>query len=463
LRVTKKGITVKFHSLRTALVGSAIALSAAFLLGSCGGGGAASTGQGGNLILLPTSGGTFYAGMPATFTIAGGHKPYRFASTDPGVFPVPESTNENTLVVIPNNPGVIDSSVTPGQLPIKTVSLQMTDSTNGFQTSTFTVAQNFLTGYGVSFTSNCPPPAAAAGSTTAAAAPPACSGGETVVKVQPTFDGNLIGAKTLRIDTIRGPIKWYNQDGTLSGTDGHTITVTTDHEGKTLVLFKVDTGIATQVAEFRLTDVATGVSTEELVTITGTTVAGTLTLIPDTFSFTGPDSAHCGTGAALFLAFDGVPPYHAISTAGEIVVTPEFSNDNPGVFELNASTPNVCLTGAIVVVTDARLARGTLKVDTKVGSGAPVLPLRAIPSAIVLACGQNANVIISGGTAAPIVSSITVTPAGALTATAAGQQITITDVEGPTPTPTPVRTGNVAVTDGTSVVNIKVTLPNTCT
>jgi hypothetical protein len=436
------------------------------LLGSCGGGGAASTGQGGNLILLPTTGGTFYAGMPATFTIAGGHKPYRFASTDPGVFPVPESIDENVLVVIPNNPGVIDSSITPGQLPFKSVTLQMTDATNGFQTSSFSVVQNFLTGYGVSYTSNCPAPAAAGGGAAAApVAPSACSGGETVAKIQPTFDGNLIGAKTLRIDTIRGPIKWYNQDGTLSGTDGHTITVTTDHEGKTLVLFKVDTGIETQVAEYRITDVATGVSTEQLVTLNGVTVAGTLTLIPDQFTFTGPDSAHCGTGGALFLAFDGVPPYHAISTSGGVTVFPDSSDTNPGQFTLNAGDPNVCLTGAIVVVTDARLARGTLKVDTKVGAGAPPpTPMRSVPSSLTLTCGQTGSTIITGGSAAPIISSVSGAGAPAITATVAGQVLTVTQNElQPVVTATPVRTATVTLTDGTSSVNVIVTMPNTCT
>jgi hypothetical protein len=452
---------VKFHSLRTALVGSAIALSAAFLLGSCGGGGAAATGQGGNLILLPQSG-TFYAGMPATFTIAGGRRPYRLASNEPGIFPVPNEINENTLTVIPGNPGVIDNSVTAGQLPIRTVTLQVTDFTNGFQQSTFTVAQNFLTGYGVSYNSNC----SLVGSSTVP--PAACSGGETVARIEPTFNGALIGFKTLRLDVVRGPFKWYNEDGTLSGTDGHTLTVTTDHEGKTHALFKVDTGVNTQVAEYRVTDVATGVSTEQIFTINGIAVANVLTLIPDTFSFTGADSTKCGTGSALFLAFDGVPPYKAISTAGEIVVDPTTSNDNPGMFTLNANTPNVCLTGAIVVVTDARLARGTLKVDTKAGAAAPPAgPLRAVPASLVLTCGQTASTIISGGVGAPIISGVAVAPPGLptdLTATIAGQTLTVTQNQLlPVVTAAPVRTGTVTLTDGASSLKITVTYPNTCT
>jgi hypothetical protein len=33
-----------------------------------------------------------------------------------------------------------------------------------------------------------------------------------------------------------------------------------------------------------------------------------LEILPDTFTFTGPDTAHCGTGTADFLVFDGCRP-----------------------------------------------------------------------------------------------------------------------------------------------------------
>ena len=456
-RVTKKGNTVKFHSLRTALVGSAIALSAAFLLGSCGGGGAASTGQGGNLILLPTSGATFYAGMPATFTIAGGHKPYRLASTDPGIFPVPNSTDENTLVVIPNNPGVIDNSITPGQLPLRTVSLQITDATNGFQQSQFTVAQNFLTGYGVSYTSNC----AAVGTSTTI--PTACGGGTTVAKIEPTFNGALIGFKTLRLDVIKGDFKWYNQDGTISGTDGHTITVTTDHEGKTNAFMHVDVGVQTQIAIYLITDVATGVSTEQIFTITGNPIASTLTILPATFSFTGATTADCGTGSAQFLVFDGIPPYKAISSFPQVTVQPATSTDQPGLFTLNVNDPNFCLTGATIIVTDSRLARGTVTIDTKVGTGAPPpTPLRVVPASFAgILCGQTVTALVTGGAGGAAVISAIQSSSNLVPGTlVAGNQVSV-QANPVTGAATP-QTATVTVTDGTSTATFTVKMPNVC-
>ena len=145
---------MKFHSLRTSLAGSALAFAAAVLLSSCGGGGAASTGQGGNLIVSPVNA-TFYAGVPATVNIAGGRWPYRLTSSDPGIFPVPTTLSSSSFTVIPSNPGVFDSTtgVIPGS---QGVVMTVIDADNNFQNSTsWVVAQNFLTGYGLQYASNC--------------------------------------------------------------------------------------------------------------------------------------------------------------------------------------------------------------------------------------------------------------------------------------------------------------------
>jgi hypothetical protein len=458
-RAKTKGNIVKFHSLRTSLVGGAFALTAALLLGSCGGGGASSTGQGGNLILLPLSG-TIYAGMPFTFTIAGGRAPYRVSSSDQGILPVPSTVDVavggTTLTVIANNPGVIDNGLDPTNLQGRTVTVSITDFSNGFQQSQMFVAQNFLTGYGVSYTSNCTP----VGSSTTG--PGACAGGETSVLIQPTFNGSLLGNRTLRLDVVRGPFRWYLPNGTLSPPDGMSMLVTTDHEGKTNALFRVDAGVETQLALFRVTDVATGVSTEQLFTINGTPRAEQLTLIPNAFTFTGATSAECGTGTALMLAFDGKAPYHAVSTAPEVTVNPTDSPTNPGEFGISANSRTTCLTGVQIVVTDSQGRRGTAKVDTKVGTGAPPpTPLRAIPSTLNLTCGQSASSVVTGGTGAVIISSNSA-PAevGAVFATPV---LTVTQLEAqPVITATPRRSAQIVLTDGTSSVTVTATYPNDC-
>ena len=441
---------MKFHSLRTSLVGGAFAILASILLGSCGGGGATPSGQGGDLVLLPNSG-TLYAGVEATFVITGGRKPYQLVSSEPGLLPVPSTLNGNSFTVVPSNPGVIDAGLPPGSLPVRSVNINVLDSLNLTTQVTIKVAQNFLTGYGVSLTSNCP------AATGAAAGPAACAGGETAVRIEPTFNGNLFGNRTFRLEVVRGPFAWVFPDGTT----GNSVTVTTDHEGKTFAIFRVNTNVPTQLALFRIIDVETGVSTEELFTISGTPLAPTLAVIPDKFTFTGPNTAACGTGTATFLVFDGLPPYTATSSFGQVTVTPTTTNAQPGVFTFSVNDPNTCLTDATIVITDARLARGTLTITTQPGTAAPPPPpLRAIPSSVTLACGQTATVLVTGGDPAGTITPVTNDPN--LTLSPPGNPVSITR-NGALPVLDPtVVIGTVTISDGTSITTVRVTHDKTC-
>ena len=447
---------MKFHSLRTSLAGSAFAFLAAILLSSCGGGGAASTGQGGNMVFAP-AGATFYAGVPATMSIAGGRWPYRLTSSEPGIFPVPTEISANSFTVVPSNPGVIDDTVTTGQLPIRTVHVTVIDAENNFQNADIKIAQNFLTGYGLSFTSTCPTAGAAA------APPPGCAGGTTLVRLTPTFNGALVGLRTLRIDTETGPITWLYPDGQVAG---NSITLTTDHEGKAFATFRADAGVQTQFVIFRVTDVETGVSTLEQFILTGVPIANALTIIPDTFTFTGPDTSKCGTGSAQFLVFDGVPPYKATSTFGQVSVNPSTSDDQPGVFTFNVSDPTVCLSKATIVVTDSRLVRGTVTIDTAAGSNAPPpTALRAIPSTVTLSCAAlSANVQLAGGDAAGTTTAVSADTE--LTMNVAGRTFNI--VWTPPTAPVtfvdvpPTVTSLVSASDGTQSVTVTVKHPTDC-
>ena len=440
---------MKFNSLRTSVLGSAFALAAAFLLGSCGGGGSATQNTGGNLFLLPQNG-TFYAGMPATMTIVGGRHPYRIVSSDPGIFPVPSEVNEASFTVTPNNPGVVDSA--SASLPERTVVVSATDAENNFQQSQIKIAQNFLTGYGVRYTSNC-------GTTTgSASAPPACAGGETAVRIEANFNGALVGFRTYRLDIIRGPFQWVFPDGQIAG---NSITVTTDHEGKTNAIFRVSNNVPTQLAMFRVTDVLTGVSTEQLFTIIGSPVGTQLAIIPDTFKFTGPDTAHCGTGTADFLVFDGIPPYTAVSSFANVTVTPTTSPTQPGRFTLSVSDSSTCLTDATIIVTDSNNIRGTVKVTTAPGTAAPPpSALRVIPSSLTLGCQQSASAVVVGGTGT--YSTTSVNPVRITASAVAGNSFTVTENSlGPTASGG-TTSSNVIVTDGSSTTTLNVKYPVTC-
>ena len=450
---------MKFHSSRTSLAGGVLVAIAALLVASCGGGGGGSNNTGGTLFLLPNLNVTFYAGVPATMNISGGRWPYRITSSQPGVFPVPSEISANSFTVIPSNPGVIDTSAqTPTALPVITVQVAVTDAENNFQQASVQVAQNFLTGYGLSFTSSGCTAAGGAGT-----APPACAGGETLVCLKPVFNGALVGLRTLRLDTLRGPVTWLYPNGQVAG---NSVTVTTDHEGEACAIFRADNGVPTQFVVFRVTDVETGVSVEESVILTGVATASELEILPDTFTFTGATKADCGTGSGQFLVFDGVPPYSAISTFAEVTVSPATTEAQPGKFTFNVSNPNVCLTDATIVVTDSRLVRGTVKITTEAGSAdPPPPPLRAIPTTLTLHCNATSGSVLVAGGADPTAA---VTPSTAdpnLTAVPSGPRSVQVDFVPPAAGLTdvgPTVNGTVSITDGAQVVTVTVRHPTTC-
>ncbi len=462
---------MKLASLRNSVLSSAFVVLSSALLSSCGGGGAASPGPvGGPPQILPESG-TLYAGVEYTFTISGGRPPYFLSSSEPALLAVPAQTSANFINVIPANPGVIDSGLAPEDLPVRTVTLTMRDSVGSTMNTQqgLKVGINFMTGYGISFNSNCP----ATGSGTSAVAPAACAGGETAVTLRSVIAGNRYGNRQYRFEIVRGPLTWTFPNGQLQGgtISGNTVTTSTDHVGDAHVFFRVNAGVATQLAVIRAIDVATGASQTYVFTINGTSgLGGTLTAIPNTLTFTGATTASCGTGASDVLVFDGLPPYRATSTDPGILVTPDRSDENPGRFRIAATNPNVCLSNGTVVITDANNARTTVTVTTEAGSAAPPpTPISVTPGQISLGCGTSGSVSILGGASSGGAFSPSSSDAR-ITATVATRTLTIarltTDPAGTPVSPSPgvpnMINYTVTVTDGASSATVGVSAPSNC-
>ena len=444
---------VKFQALRKSLLGGLASLATAVLLGSCGGGGAAMDPlQGGTLSFLPQTinGGTIYAGIPVTLTIAGGRRPYALNSNEPGILAVPQSLDGSTFTVIPNNPGVIDSGLGPDDLPRRTVILTARDSVGLQATVNIAVAQNFLTSYGVTFTSNCP----ASGTNV----PGACSGGESAVRLLAVFNGSLAGNRQFRFEVLRGPFQFVHPG---TNNTGNTVTTNSDHAGVVTALLRVSAGVPTQLGVLRVVDVATGVYADHVFTITqANPTSATITVIPNEITFTGALSTECGTGIAEFLVYDGAAPYTAVSSSPDLQVRRlGGSSEQPGRFEVRANNPGVCLTDAQVVITDANGARTTLTVDTARGSITPTPPpaLAVAPSAVTLVCNTSGSVTVIGGSGQYGVTS----SHPRITAVVSGNTVTISRLPGDGGTTYPT-TGTVAITDGAAVVTVAVTVPANC-
>lgn len=459
---------MKLDSIRRSLIGSVFVALAAVLLGSCGGGGASNSGPVGGVMQIAPSTGTFYAGVEYTFTVAGGRPPYTLSSSEPSLFAVPTTLDGNFFTVVPNNPGVIDAGIPEGGLAVRTVVVTVRDSLGSTTVANdIQVAQNFLTSYGVFFNSNCGAPA-----TGVAAA--ACAGGDTAVTLNATISGNLNGNREYRFEVLRGPFTWFFPSGQLQGgtisDGGRTVTTRTDHTGNAHVWLRVNSNVGTQLAAFRVTDVATGVSTTHVFIIQGTPLNGELEVIPDEITFTGATTERCGTGEADVLVFDGTPPYTAVSSFSTILVTPGVSNSQPGRFTITASNPFVCVTDATILIRDANNNRATVTVTTEVGSAdPPPTPISITPQSVTLQCGSSGSVSIIGGDSAATFSASSSDQR--ITASVLDRTVTVTrpavDVVpalpvSPTPgTPNPIQY-QVQVTDGSTIATLDVRAPSHC-
>jgi hypothetical protein len=279
-----------------------------------------------------------------------------------------------------------------------------------------------------------------------------------VVTIAPTFNGVLRGNALIRFERVRGSFGFVqcSSPPPVDPTVVATITTNTDHTGVARVCLRTANASPTQVATFRVIDVATGVYVDNLFVIVGGPAAGALTVLPPTLAFTGVNSLRCGTGSGDVLVFDGTLPYTATSSNAAVSVTPSSQNVEPGRFSIqigNQQPP--CITDAAVVITDAQGRRATVTV-TQTAGPAPT-PVAVTPATLTLGCAQSGNVVISGGTGGYTANS----SSALVTAAVLGTNMTITRA-GPAAPGTGSTPYTVTVSDGASVATVTVTAPTTC-
>jgi hypothetical protein len=291
-----------------------------------------------------------------------------------------------------------------------------------------------------------------------------CPGGQTVLLLSATTNGSLYGLKPFRLDVVRGPIKFV--DPLSSDNLVETITVFSDHEGKITAVVRGLASSGASIGVIRVVDVGSGASQEQAFTISGTP-ASTLTALPATFTFTGPNANTCGTGAGDFIVSGGVGPFTATVPGNNpgLSVSPQTvpAGTSPVRFTVSAQNISTCLTAAPVLVTDAFGSSVTVTVTTTKGPAAPVPPPMVVaPLAISLNCGQSGSVSVANGSGSYSVNS----DSQAVIATTFGNTVTITrrspdvpPIPPAPPYPTPM---HVSVTDGSTVQTVVVTAPASC-
>jgi hypothetical protein len=477
---------------------AAILVGATALLGSCGGSGVSSeTGvQVGALSLLPGTG-TIYANVPFNFTIAGGRKPYFITTNEQSLIPLNYTLNSNSFTVVANNPGVVDVGQDPKEVPSRSIRFTIRDNA-GTELITgdksFSVLQNFVTGYNLSIASlfSC-------GVTSTGTAVPAegCAGGESVIDLRPTFSGVLYQNRALKFSINYGEFIFIDKNSNPPNNLVPTITLTTSGatapggtEGGSLrAFFRSSNTARTQFAGMRITDVLTGLYRDVDFLIVNPTITTKPTLIPAVLGpLAGADSSKCGAGGVDVRISAGVPPYSiAVSPSSRAIVTvsPLLVSDANGIFTVSATSAPAssgCLNEPnAVTVTDSLGQSASFAVNTTVGTGTPVQPLSVVPNAPVCllnTVGSSTQVAIFGGNATKAVISRDVTVATAISATTTtGTGTTATTTTSPTytitntrPLPTPptvpatttLGSTTIDISDGASTLSLAVKVAATC-
>jgi len=188
----------------------------------------------------------------------------------------------------------------------------------------------------------------------------------------------------------------------------------------------VPVNAATQVALLRATDVTAGSSVVGQFTISqfinGNSV---LSVIPTgVTTFTGPDTAHCASGAsATFFIFGGTPPYTVATNFPQVLTISGTPVQRSG-GSFTITTNGTCFTNATFAITDAA-GRTLLTPPTAsnvLGTTAPVLPLVITPATQACKAGvdNNFDFLATGGTGtyaailSPAVSQPTVDKSGSI-------------------------------------------------
>jgi hypothetical protein len=436
---------------------AALMLGASTLfLQSCGGGGTSpDTGLVVGTLAINPATGSIYAGVPTTLTIAGGRAPYTLSSSEPTLLPVPLNFNGNNLVVVANNPGVIDVGLDPNAVPSRSVNITVRDNAGTQLTATYSVLQNFMTGYSIAINS-----LSLCGVTATDAVVPACAGVESRIDIVPVSAGLRRPGRQIRFSVLYGPLAYIQDDNV---TLAPTYLLTTDSTGGGRARFVPTAGAFTQFVAIRVTDVQTGAYQDVPFTLLSAPTAA-LTVLPATLpTLAGTSNAVCGIGTGTLIVTGGRPPYTATSTSPGILVNPTQVTTSGGTFNVTygGGLPPNCNTGQ-VIITDANGTIVSVTAAGAPGTTAPVQPLSASPSAFCFppsAAAQNGFVNVTGGGTNKVLNTnnaavATVSPTSSTTTPFTA---TIT-----TPAASPNGTALITINDGASSVTVQVTRQAVC-
>jgi hypothetical protein len=417
------------------------------VLASCSGavsGPAVSTGP----IVISPSNAVLYSGLPTTFTVTGGNGTYIVTSSDQNVLPVADVTTSNAFFVVPNDVGA-DTPVT----------LTVRDNSGSAQATASVTVRGRTISNVVTITPS-------AGQATSCGAS-LCAGGDAEVKVTLAQLGVPLAGRTVQFDVLTGSLNIIASD--FAGTEVLTksATATTDSSGTARIRVRAGTDAGAQTALLNITDRSSGYVQSASISI-APSASTTLTVLPTSIQFTGPNSTTCANNvSADVIVVGGRPPYQVTKPAG-FNINPTVLTTSGGHITVTATgqcartgtttgTTTVSDAGQVMSIVDTLGANASVTIHNDPAPATTGGTFTVAPTAVSLSCNQSAFISIVGGTPPYYATSgnqnlVTATTAPGANGNYLGN-ITRTNAAA-----NGITTVDVAFSDGQSVKTVTVTL-----
>ena len=346
----------------------------------------------GALVVTPTVL-NIYSGTPSRVTINSGVGPFQVFSSDSAVLPVVQAV-AGTAVTLTAATVSVDTVVT---LTIRDAAAQST-------TVTVTVKPSPVLGTMlITPVSNSTCAGAPANTVDRAAI---CSGESGVASITVRSNNtSVLPNRQIRFEVVQGAFNFVvDSAGT---TFAKSLTITTDQNGKADVAIRTDSGVPSQAALIRATDLTSGNRVDGAFTIVqATNGTATLNVVPQTYRGAGGFTGQCVSFSGDYVVYGGTPPYTITNglpnagtltsgtSSGQIVTV----TTQGGIFRFTSfAADDNCggFTAPITIADATGRAIGTTTFVVAAGSTARV-PAVLSPSSVSFTANQGGSPAVAG-------------------------------------------------------------------
>ncbi len=350
-----------------------------------------------------------YSGTPAQITINSGVGPFQVFSSDAVVLPVTQSVTGAAI------------NLTAATVSVDTVvTLTVRDSGGQSVTVLVTVKPSPILGvFSITQTSNSTCAGVSSNTVDKAAI---CSGESGVASITVrAANTSVLPNRQIRFEVVQGAYSFLvDQAGVVTA---KTLTVTTDQNGKADVAMRMDSGVPSQAALIRATDLTSGNRVDGAFTIVqAINGASVLSVVPATYTGGGGFAQQCLSFAGDYVVYGGTAPYtitHGLPNAGALSVASGASGQRitvtsqGGIFRFTSFGVDSGCGGFTVPITIADASGRIITVQFVVTAGtAARAPAVFSPKAVSFTANLGGSPAVPGEAAIPASCSDGAAPQG---------------------------------------------------